>query len=201
MKRETKHDARYAVGGNWTMSGPMQLERLQKYGLKPHHTLLDIGCGSLRAGLLLCEYLNTGNYTGTDISAEILEAAKRFLAEKGLAHKAPVLVLVNGLDFRELDGKKFDYVHAQSVLSHMPPEDTDALFSHLHKVMQKDSQFLTSFFLSKNTELYSGNNRRNFFYPFLWMKETASKHGLNVEQVEDTPWYDKQKLLRITLKH
>jgi SAM-dependent methyltransferase len=200
MKRETKRDPKYAVGGSWLMSGPMQLERLQKYGLAPHHTVLDIGCGSLRGGVYIIGYLDAGNYTGTDISVDILDAGKKFLKEYDLVHKVPSLIPVNGMDFRELpSGKKFDYLHAQSVLSHMPPEDIESLFANLHKVMHSDSQFLTSFFLSKNDEIYPGNNSRNFFYPLSWMEQVAARYGLVAQRVEDTPHYDKQKLLKITL--
>jgi len=35
-------------------------------GLRQHHRLADIGCGSLRTGRLLIPYLNTGNYLGVE---------------------------------------------------------------------------------------------------------------------------------------
>lgn len=39
------------VGGLWDEIGLLQFEFLKSRGLKPHHVLVDIACGSLRAGV------------------------------------------------------------------------------------------------------------------------------------------------------
>src|SRR6201998_4239980 len=44
----------------------MTFNLLTTLGLRQHHTVLDIGCGSLRVGRLLIPYLNTGNYSGIE---------------------------------------------------------------------------------------------------------------------------------------
>ena len=198
MKRRTARDPKAAVGA--VNSGERQLTRLVLHGLKPEHTLFDFGCGSLRGGLYLIKYLNTGNYTGNDISEEILEAGRTFLREAGLEHKQPHLYHTNDLLFSEVSGKTFDYLHAQSVLSHMPPEDIEALFSNIPKIMHPKSQFFATFFLAEGDSIYPSNQRRNFHYPFSWMQDCGAKHGLRVEMAQDAPQYiGKQKLMRITL--
>lgn len=196
MKIRTAQDPKTATGGGWNSTGEMQLDRLKRYGMKPEHTLFDFGCGTLRGGRHLIAYLNEGNYAGNDISAEILEEAKKLLREEGLEHKKPRLFYTNDLSFNEVTGEKFDYIHAQSVLSHMPPEDIEELFKNVHKIMHKDTQFLATFFLSTTGKIYPGNVMKNFFFPIAWMQETGAKHGLAVELVETDR---KQKLMRITL--
>jgi cyclopropane fatty-acyl-phospholipid synthase-like methyltransferase len=196
MARRTRRNPKTAIGGGWDSTGEMQFERLLRYGMKPRHRLFDIGCGSLRGGRFFIEYLDNGNYTGNDISPDILDAARKHLKEWGFAEKKPRLFLTNDTTFSEVNGETFDYIHAQSVLSHMPPEDIESLFKNVKKIMRKDTQFFASFFLSRNNRIYPGNNRKNFSYPLEWMETTGRKHGLAVELVETDR---KQKLMRITL--
>ncbi|MGB3146929.1 MAG: class I SAM-dependent methyltransferase [Paracoccaceae bacterium] len=60
------------VGGRWDETGRLQLQLLQKAGLRPEHQLLDIGCGSLRLGCKAVPYLAPGHYWGTDQSGELM---------------------------------------------------------------------------------------------------------------------------------
>ena len=43
-------DPKMAIGGIWDEMGAKQFELLKRNGLEPHHSLLDIGCGTLRGG-------------------------------------------------------------------------------------------------------------------------------------------------------
>src|SRR3989344_2962205 len=92
MRRRARQDPKEAVGGRWELGSAGQIALLKRYGIEPRHTVLDIGCGSLRGGLNIIRYLDTGNYTGIDISEEILEAGRRFLREAELTQKKPTLV-------------------------------------------------------------------------------------------------------------
>lgn len=197
MEDRTAHNPKTATGGGWDKTGPMQLDRLKKYGMKPEDKLFDFGCGTLRGGQHIIKYLDTGNYFGTDISLDILEEAKKLLKSKDLDSKKPSLYFTNDNEFEEVKDHKFDYLHAQSVLSHMPPEDIEILFKNIPKIMHRDSKFLATFFLSRDGSIYPGNNHQNYSYPLTWIKETGDKHGLDVDMIEDDK---KQKLLMITLK-
>src|SRR5690242_11872125 len=44
----------------------LQFNLLTSLGLREYHSLLDIGCGSLRAGRLFMTYLLPGNYCGVE---------------------------------------------------------------------------------------------------------------------------------------
>ncbi|OGG48245.1 hypothetical protein A2678_01520 [Candidatus Kaiserbacteria bacterium RIFCSPHIGHO2_01_FULL_53_31] len=184
MKRRTKLNPRDAVGGRWEMGSKGQIELLQRYGLMPQHTVLDVGCGSLRGGLNIIKYLETGNYTGVDISEEILEAGREFLRGASLEGKRPNLFYTDNIEFKEVQGKTFDYLLAISVLTHMPPEDIETLFANLHKVMGDRSVFLATVFLSKTGSIYDTVMRRNFFYPYEWFRDMGARYGLTVERDE-----------------
>ena len=63
-----QQDYRSYVGPThqYDLIGAAQFALLYALGLREHHRLLDIGCGSLRAGRMLISYLAPGGYTGVD---------------------------------------------------------------------------------------------------------------------------------------
>src|SRR5438309_10445538 len=63
---------------------------LTTQGLRQHHTLLDVGCGSLRIGRWLIPYLNRGKYLGFEPNEWLVEQGiKRELGEALLEIKRP----------------------------------------------------------------------------------------------------------------
>lgn len=75
---------REMIGGMWEELGRLQHDFLIAQGLRPHHRLIDIGCGSLRAGVPLARYLEPAHYYGIDISPELLRAGlEREIAPAG----------------------------------------------------------------------------------------------------------------------
>lgn len=117
----TKAERRHALVGPahlWRMKRAFQFEFLQRMGLERGQRLLDLGCGTLRGGLPLIEFLEPGHYTGVDVRADVLAEARAELEEAGLAHRKPMLVHATDLSMLEL-GERFDVVWAFSVLIHM----------------------------------------------------------------------------------
>ena len=110
------------IGGMWEELGRLQADYMVAQGLKPDHTFIDVGCGSLRAGVLLADYLDAGRYFGIDISRELLDAGyDREIKSLGLDQKLKRTQLhVTGEFDLSPFGVKFDYGIAQSVFTHMP---------------------------------------------------------------------------------
>jgi ubiquinone/menaquinone biosynthesis C-methylase UbiE len=84
--------------------------------LRPGMRLLDVGCGpgTLTAGL--AARMAPGPVVAIDTSAEVLDEARLFCAERGVEN----VTLVHG-DFRTagLPASSFDVVHAHQVLQHL----------------------------------------------------------------------------------
>jgi len=177
MNERIRVDPRYAVGGLWEEIGRLQFEYLVAKGLEPGHRLLDFGCGSLRGGLHFIGYLDPGNYTGVDISAEALAIGEVFLAESGLDDRQPELIRIGGLDLAELDGRCFDYLLAHSVLTHMPPTDIGALFRSIRRVMVPESRFFATYF-DGGGRYHVSADHLDFHYPFDRLAGMAAENGL-----------------------
>ena len=67
-----KLNHRNFIGDKWDEIGKLQFDFLKDEGLKPHHKLIDIGCGSLRGGIHFIKYLDKFNYFGTDINNNLI---------------------------------------------------------------------------------------------------------------------------------
>jgi SAM-dependent methyltransferase len=139
---------RIAIGGNWEPIGQLQLDFLRDRGLKPEHKLLDIGCGSLRAGVKLVRYLNADNYFGTDINESLLQAGYDVeLAEQGLQNKLPRANLVTEGDFDfSWCPAVYDFALAQCVFSHLPLVHLRVCLERLHPHMAPGGSFFATFF-------------------------------------------------------
>jgi SAM-dependent methyltransferase len=113
------HDA---VGGAPEWLGPWQLDLLVGLGLRREHTLLDLGCGTLRGGLHFIRHLEVGRYLGVDVSLELLATGARLLAKTSLQNKLPRLMSITELDHTS---HEVDWVLTQSVLNHL--DETEIL--------------------------------------------------------------------------
>ncbi|MCC6946958.1 MAG: class I SAM-dependent methyltransferase [Bradyrhizobiaceae bacterium] len=103
-----------AIGGMWEEVGKLQFDYLVGKGLKPHHRLLDIGCGTLRGGRLFIRYLDVGGYTGLELSPAALDYARGLVQTENLSDRRPRLVLNKEKDLRfaPFSGETFDFLLA-----------------------------------------------------------------------------------------
>jgi len=121
--------------------GASHFTLLTMLGLREHHRLLDVGCGSLRSGRLLIVYLQKGHYFGID--------PNEWLVRDGLQQElSPDLVQAkmpsfdSGSDFvLTRFGCKFDFIHAHSVLTHAAPWMIERLFEQIKQVMEPNGVF------------------------------------------------------------
>jgi len=198
--RLVAHDPQIAVGGLWEEIGKLQFDYLVANGLRPEHRLLDIGCGTMRGGRHFIRYLGAGNYTGFDLSAASIEAARRIVAAEGLTSKRPNLY-VDGerLDLRLAQGQKFDFLLAQSVFTHLPEDDIAICCRALHTVMEKHSKF---FFTFDDPVDFEGQRKplHVFYHPFDVFERLAAECDLTVERRFDYPHPRNQSMAVLSLR-
>ena len=159
---------RSKIGGLWEQLGNLQFEYLINNGLRPHHFLLDIGCGSLRGGIHFIKYLEKGHYFGIDKDIEVLEGGRIEIAENSLQNKEPILKFDESFDFTSLD-QKFEYILAQSVFTHITLDTIKKCIQNVNKVLIKEGKFYATFF--------EDNRRENCDEPMI----IESIDGLTIE--------------------
>ncbi len=138
------------IGGMWDELGQLQFDFLIKMGLKPHHTLLDVGCGALRGGLHFLKYLEPEHYFGLDINPSLIEAAYIEAEEHGLSHKRPNLIIDDKFSFFCFE-TKFDFMLSVSVFSHLPMNIIIRCLENVRRSLAADGVYYATFFLAPHS--------------------------------------------------
>ena len=174
-----------AIGDHteWESYGELQCAFLIGQGLKPGHTLLDVGCGTGRLSRKVVPYLNPSRYIGYDISTGALSAARDIAFGEGWYSKNPEFVSsLSGLV------EPFDYLWAFSVFIHVPVGVMRDTFAQCRRLMHEQSRFYMSYVPEKRDERTGLKQFRRTFETYV---ETAEREGLSFEPVE---WPGKQKM-------
>jgi ubiquinone/menaquinone biosynthesis C-methylase UbiE len=182
---------------SWLRIGKLQFDYLVKHGVTPQDRVLDIGCGNLRLGWRLIDYLEPGHYYGIDISPEILLAAADTLARHNSQAKLPHLSLVKDLTFAALPDAYFTVVHAHSVFSHSPIDVIDECLRHVGRILHPEGFFDFTFDRTEKTEHHV--LREDFYYRTETLVALAGRYGLKAEFMDDWERSEhKQSKLRVT---
>jgi SAM-dependent methyltransferase len=177
--RRVAADPQEAVGGLWEEVGQLQLHYLVVNGLRAEHSLLDIGCGTLRAGRHFIRHLAAGRYTGFDMSAHALQAGLDLIQREGLSAKQPRLTLNadKNLRFAPFAGERFDFLLAHSVFNHLMPEHIEECFAHIGAMMHPRSVF---FFTFRQADAYKQATFKEFDYPFGFFETLGAQNGFEI---------------------
>ncbi len=129
----------------YDLMAAMQFNLLTALGLRQHHTLLDVGCGSLRGGKLLIPYLLPDRYFGIDPEQWLIDdGIEHEVGHDQVAIKRPRFD--TSADFRlTVFGETFDYILVHSIFSHTTPDQTRTCLAEAAQVMRPTSIFVASY--------------------------------------------------------
>jgi SAM-dependent methyltransferase len=170
--------------GIWPQLQQYQFKALTSLGLKPYHSVADIGCGPLTVGLGLISYLDRGNYLGLDALPEPLVEAYRRIATHCLAHKNPTFVCSSTFGRDELGDRRFDYIWMSQLSYHLDDVQTEELFEQARAMMDASSVFLLDV-IDPAMRLSPHDTWRGFSYhvrPLEFYREMARRFSLSVQQ-------------------
>jgi SAM-dependent methyltransferase len=130
---------------DYDIIGAIQVSLLFAAGLRQHHRLLDLGCGSLRGGRMLIPYLDPGNYYGVEPNTWLInEGLKKETGLDIINVKRPTFYHFNDFSIDTI-GIKFDFIIAQSILSHTFPDLMKKIFQNVGKALAEQGKFLATF--------------------------------------------------------
>lgn len=129
---------------------------LIKLGLKPDHTVLDYGCGSLWVGEALIEYLEPGGYAGVDVIDDFYRDAILHIPEALIDEKQPKLGLIGDELRPEGARRPFDFVISTEVMLHVPPDELGEYFRNITSMAAETTRILIMGALPQETK-YNGS--------------------------------------------
>lgn len=190
------------VGGRWEEIGKLQFEFLIARGLLPEHVLLDVACGSLRAGVHLIPYLQPGHYWGLEKEADLIEA--------GLARELdPVIHCTHQPRFMinaEFDLSQItppvDVVWIHSLFTHLPLFEIQRCLENLQRVAQSATVCYATYFetaVSRSNRSQS-HDHETFYYTREELSQCAAAAGWRAEFLGDWGHPRGQQMLRLTTR-
>jgi len=157
---------------NYDTSSALQFNLLTQMNLRENHSVLDIGCGSLRVGRLLIPYLLPRKYFGLEPEKWLIDdAIKNELGQDIIKIKKPVFSYDDDFNLG-IFNEKFDYLLAQSIFSHASEKAIRKCAIEAEKVMKSNSIFVATFY--EGTEDYTGKKwayPKRVYYTFEKMKK------------------------------
>ena len=147
------HTYRGIVGGHYDMGGALQFNVLTlALGLRDHHYLLDIGCGTLRSGRLFIPYLRPGHYYC--IEPETWKVEEGIENELGWdiidEVKKPLFSDNEDFELTVFHGPsrylKFDYLLAYSIFTHAAEVQISKCLSEAKKIMKPEAIFAATYY-------------------------------------------------------
>jgi len=169
------HHYRAFVGpaDKYDLVGATQFNLLTFLGLREHHYLLDIGCGSLRAGRLLIPYLQSEHYCSVESNSWLIDKGiQNECGAEQIALKKPQFD--NNSDFvSTVFKRRFDYILAHSIFTHAGQTQICKCFSETLKVMKPNTIFITTFM--KGDQDYEGDE---WVYPGVITYKTSTMQDL-----------------------
>lgn len=157
-----------------------QTEYLMSQGMERGNRLLDFGCGTGSAAVGLVDYLNPGCYVGADISERCVEVARQRMIDEQLADKKPHFLHLS--DEETLNGQ-FDFIWAQSVLTHVPPDDMPGLLERVIPLLKSNGRFYATFAYTDGEPVHY--KYKDWFYPPTFFDELCRNLPLTCEIMDD----------------
>lgn len=111
-------------------------------GLKPHHRVIDYGCGSLRVGLHLMDFLEPGHYFGLDVTTQFIDVGKDLIGADEVAARKPRLAAIAPESLADAAAFQADFVFCNAVAMHVHPDEQDAFYGNLEKLAGKPGAVL-----------------------------------------------------------
>ena len=131
---------------DYDLIAAMTFNLLTVLGLRQYHSLLDVGCGSLRIGRLLIPYLNRGKYFGIEPAEWLVaEGIKQELGETVVQIKRPTFFFSDSPEKVVQAKIAFDFALAQSIFSHCGLDLINGWLSAISRSLADDGALVATF--------------------------------------------------------
>ena len=133
------------------LRGMSMFRQLRDEGILPHHRCVDFGCGSLRVGQHLIEFLDPSRYLGMDVTDAFYWDGLHRIGLDTLSTKQPRFAIINDSSIEAAAAELPDFVISTSVLQHVPPGELVEFGRKLRRLCSASTTILVTFHRASRT--------------------------------------------------
>ena len=195
------HRSKVGPPGLYDVIGAQQFCIAVQLGLREHHHVLDVGCGSLRGSRFFIQYLLPKRWVGIEPDVSLVADGIEFETGRDI-HELKKTEFHHMSNFELVAiGRDFDFVLAQSILSHAGWDVVEKIFRQVRRVLVPNGKFLATFFVGEygGSEGWLGNGVESYSEGF--MERTATRNRmtfntLNYDHPMGQTWFVASKVTR-----
>jgi ABC-type polysaccharide/polyol phosphate transport system ATPase subunit len=186
---------RLAAGGRWEEEGAWVFDFLRREGLRPDHYILDVGCGSLSAAILLLPHMHPSHYWGFEKSLELYIAGSQIELPRAGVRVELGHFIVND-DFDLSAAPPMDLAIASSLFRRLSLNVIARCMAAVVKKLAPDGRFYATWIDNEDALDFepfvhadgqvSYSDRDPFHYSFGMLASIAEIVGGHAERVSDT---------------
>lgn len=181
---------------HFNTAGERTLKLLSERGIKSNSKTLDIGCGCLRIGIKLINYLDPGNYFGIEPNKPMLDTGIKHLLSDSLRElKTPSFSYNDRFSVEDFKIKSFDCVVARSIWTHAPKTQIALMLDLFKESSTQNAKFFTSV-LKKNPypdylgTTWVGRSHESVregvvHHNMKWIREQCNARSMRVRKIRD----------------
>lgn len=153
-------------------------------GLSAEKTCVDYGCGSLRIGEKLIDFLAPDRYIGFDITDAFFKAGLKRLDPALVAAKRPRTFVIGPDTLASARRDPPDFVFSFAVIQHVPPGEFYAFFDAFVSLIGPNTRGVLFFRASPTIERY---HETSWSYPAGWLSQEIRRRrpGIALRHVKD----------------
>lgn len=158
-------------------------ERLVARGVEPTDYLVDLGCGTLRIGAHLIEFLEPDRYFGVDLDQRLLDLGRGMLPAGLVELKRPSLRVISDESLAAIAAFEPQWIFSKGVVQHISPGELGAFFGNISRMAGHRTTIVVQ--VSKLEETTTHVSPRTWSHSLTELEAEALRAGLIVRESPD----------------
>ncbi len=178
----------HATLGPLTQPGSIEqaegvVDTLIGLGVSKSDVVVDYGCGTLRVGRKMIEYLEPSRYVGLDIDRRILDTGLAILPPGLAEHKTPIVEVIGDDVLDRVAAMRPSWIYCKGVLHHVPPAELEECIGNIARLAHPDTKVVIWARLSDAATEHA--SKRTWFHSLDGIVSMVQKFGFTTEIRKD----------------
>jgi SAM-dependent methyltransferase len=179
----------HATLGPLTQPGSIEraesvVDALIGLGVERSNIVVDYGCGTLRVGRKMIQYLEPSHYVGLDVDRRILNTGLEILPPGLAEEKTPVLEVIDDDVLDRVAAMRPDWIFTKGVLHHVPPAELREFFGSISRLAHSGTKIVVLARLSDAETQHASD--RTWFHSLEGIISFVKQLGFDAEVCTDS---------------